>query len=55
MSYETETLKILRQSLDEEDDNEASIISALEHHHKYLREYNIKPKLYNKYKFKNIS
>ncbi|MBC7712266.1 MAG: hemerythrin domain-containing protein [Rhizobacter sp.] len=38
MSYETETLRLLRQSLDEEDD-ETSIISVLEHHHKYLREY----------------
>lgn len=38
MSYETETLKLLRQSLDEEED-ETSIISVLEHHHKYLREY----------------
>lgn len=38
MSYESETLKLLRQSLDEEDD-ETSIIAVLEHHHKYLREY----------------
>lgn len=38
MSYETETLKLLRQSLDEEED-EISIIPVLEHHHKYLREY----------------
>ena len=38
MSYESETLKLLRQSLDEEED-ETSIVSILEHHHKYLREY----------------
>src|SRR4051812_45679806 len=38
MSYETETLKLLRQSLDEEED-ETIVISILEHHHKYLREY----------------
>ena len=38
MSYETETLKLLKQSLDEEDD-ETNVISVLEHHHKYLREY----------------
>lgn len=38
MSYETETLRLLRESLDDEED-EVSVISVLEHHHKYLREY----------------
>ena len=38
MSYEKETLKQLRISLDEEDD-ETSIIPILENHHKYLKEY----------------
>lgn len=38
MTYEKETLKQLRISLDEEDD-ETSIIPILENHHKYLKEY----------------
>lgn len=38
MSYEKETLRQLRISLDEEDD-ETSIIPILENHHKYLKEY----------------
>lgn len=38
MTYEKETLKLLRKSLDEEDD-ESSIIPILENHHKYLKEY----------------
>lgn len=38
MTYEKETLKHLRTSLDEEDD-ETSIIPILENHHKYLKEY----------------
>lgn len=38
MTYEKETLNLLRQSLDEEED-ETSIISILGSHHKYLREY----------------
>lgn len=38
MTYEKETLKQLRTSLDEEDD-ETSIIPILENHHKYLKEY----------------
>lgn len=37
MTYEKETLKLLRQSLDEEDD-ETSIIPIMENHHKYLKE-----------------
>lgn len=38
MTYEKETLKQLRISLDEEDD-ETSIILIIENHHKYLKEY----------------
>lgn len=38
MTYEKETLRQLRISLDEEDD-ETSIIPILENHHKYLKEY----------------
>ena len=38
MTYEKKTLKQLRKSLDEEDD-ETSIIPILENHHKYLKEY----------------
>jgi hemerythrin superfamily protein len=38
MTYEIETLKQLRISLDEEDE-ETSIIPVLENHHKYLKEY----------------
>lgn len=38
MTYEKETLRQLRLSLDEEDD-ETSIIPILENHHKYLKEY----------------
>lgn len=38
MTYEKETLKFLRQSLDQEED-ETSIIPILENHHKYLKEY----------------
>lgn len=38
MSYEKETLRQLRISLDEEDD-ETSIIPIIENHHKYLKEY----------------
>lgn len=38
MTYEKETLKLLRQSLDQEED-ETSIISILQNHHKYLKEY----------------
>ena len=38
MTYEKETLNLLRQSLDEEED-ETSIIPILENHHKYLKEY----------------
>jgi hemerythrin superfamily protein len=38
MPSERETLKFLRQSLDEEDDD-ASILPILENHHKYLKEY----------------
>lgn len=38
MDYDTETLKQLRISLDEEDDD-TSIIPMLENHHKYLKEY----------------
>lgn len=38
MGKERDTLKFLRQSLDQEDDD-ASILSILENHHKYLKEY----------------
>lgn len=38
MTYEKETLKQLRISLDEEDD-ETSVIPILENHHKYLKAY----------------
>lgn len=38
MTYEKETMRQLRQSLDDEED-ETSIISILENHHKYLKEY----------------
>lgn len=38
MNYEKETLKHLRISLDEEDE-ETSIIPIIENHHKYLKEY----------------
>jgi hemerythrin superfamily protein len=38
MTYEKETLKFLRQTLDQEED-ETSIIPILENHHKYLKEY----------------
>lgn len=37
MTYEKETLNLLRQSLDEEDD-ETGIIPIMENHHKYLKE-----------------
>lgn len=38
MTYEKETLKLLRQSLDQEED-ETSIIPILQNHHKYIKEY----------------
>lgn len=38
MTCELETLKLLRQSLDQEDDD-ASILPILTNHHKYLKEY----------------
>ena len=38
MSYEAESLKHLRKSLDEEEDD-TNIIHILENHHKYLKEY----------------
>lgn len=38
MNYEKETLRHLRISLDEEDE-ETSIIPIIENHHKYLKEY----------------
>lgn len=38
MTYEKETLRQLRISLKEEDD-ETSVITILENHHKYLKEY----------------
>jgi hemerythrin-like domain-containing protein len=38
MTYERETLKLLRLSLDQEED-ETSIIPILQNHHKYIKEY----------------
>jgi len=38
MTSELDTLKMLRQSLDQEDDD-ASILPILSNHHKYLKEY----------------